>query len=354
MAYTPLTIDSKFVGLSFAKRTYLPRVVGLGLGLFGLSVTIYPLHSSPVIWGLLIIYTLVWPHIAYQWSIRSEQPLVTETRNLLIDSLLAGVWIAVMGFSALPTIVFLAMMGMNNTAAGSYSLFLKGLAAQIIGAILTSALLGFPFTPQTTPLQLYFYLPVLFIYPVLFGLVTYRTAKHLVEKKREVVRISMRDGLTGVYNRRHWEHLLRNQFDSCRRYNHTATLILIDIDRFKAINDTFGHALGDEALIVLAEELVLGLRTMDIVGRYGGDEFGALLPNTPLEQASQALSRIQEHLREVTFRDAPDLKLYISAGIADYQPEMKSYQEWLKAADNALYLAKSHGRNRMERAVPQS
>ncbi|MNP59250.1 putative diguanylate cyclase AdrA [compost metagenome] len=127
----------------------------------------------------------------------------------------------------------------------------------------------------------------------------------------------------------------------------------MDIDHFKAINDTFGHGLGDEALIVLAEELVLGLRAMDIVGRYGGDEFGAVLPNTSAEQASLALHRIQERLNEVVFREAPELKLNISAGIADYQPEMPGYQEWLKAADIALYRAKNNGRNRQELAVHQ-
>lgn len=257
-----------------------------------------------------------------------------------------------MGFNALPSVVILSMMGMNNIASGGPTLFYKGLAVQVTGALLTAALLGFPFNPQTTVQQMYLCLPMIFVYPVFLGLVTYRTAKRLAEKKQELLRISMRDGLTGLYNRRHWEHLLHNQFDSCRRYDHAATLVLMDIDRFKTINDTFSHAIGDEALIVLAEELVLGLRTVDIVGRYGGDEFGAVLPNTSVEQASLVLKRIQERLNEIIFREAPDLRLNISAGIAGYRPEMGDYQAWLKAADGALYMAKNNGRNRQELATP--
>lgn len=354
MPIAPSTATTRPSGIHFAKRTYLPRIVGMGLGSLCVLAAIFPLHPPCGVWLLLAFNGFIWPHVAYQWSIRSEKPFTTELRNLLIDALLGGVWVAVMGFNALPAVVILSMMGMNNIASGGLSVFFKGLIAQIIGAVLTSAVLGFPFYPQTTPQQVYLCLPMIFIYPTFLGFVTYHTAKRLAEKKRELLRISMRDGLTGLYNRRHWEHLLHNEFDGCQRYGRKATLILMDIDHFKTINDTFGHALGDEALIVFAEELLLGLRVVDIVGRYGGDEFGAVLPNTTAEQASLALQRIRERLNEITFREAPDLKLHISAGIADYQPGMRDYQEWLKAADGALYRAKNNGRNRQELAIPHA
>lgn len=350
--YAPSVIDTRRSGLSFARRTYLPRIVGLGIGFLCVFSVLYSQQPSPWVWGLLIFHGFIWPHIAYQWACRSAMPFKAETRNLLIDSFFGGLWAAMMAFNALPSVVILSMMGMNNIAAAGKTLFFKGLAAQLAGALTVSALLGFPFLPQSTPMQIYLCLPMIYLYPALLGLVTYRTAKRLAQKKQELLRISMRDGLTGLYNRRHWEHLLHHQFDSCRRYQHTATLILIDIDRFKTINDTFGHALGDEALAVLAEELLIGLRTVDIVGRYGGDEFGAVLPNTSAEQASIALLRIQERLNDIIFREAPQLRLNISAGIADYHGEMGGYLDWLKAADNALYRAKNNGRNRLELAVP--
>lgn len=350
--YTPSVIDTRRSGLSFARRTYLPRIVGLGVGFICVFSVLSSQQTAPWLWGVLIFHGFIWPHLAYQWARRSAMPFKAEIRNLLIDSFFGGLWVATMVFNALPSVVILSMMGMNNIASAGKSLFFKGLIVQAVSALAISALLGFPFQPQSTPLQIYLCLPMIYLYPTLLGLVTYRTAKRLAEKKQELLRISMRDGLTGLYNRRHWEHLLHHQFDSCRRYQHSATLILMDIDRFKTINDTFGHALGDEALAVLAEELLIGLRAVDIVGRYGGDEFGAVLPNTSAEQASIALLRIQERLNDIIFREAPQLKLNISAGIADYHGNMNGYLDWLKAADNALYRAKNNGRNRLELAVP--
>lgn len=279
-----------------------------------------PLAPPTAVWLLLAFHGFLWPHLAYRLACRAKEPFKAEIRNLLIDSAFGGFWAAMMAFNALPAIVILSMMSMNNIASAGKALFVKGLAIQLTTAMLTAALLGFPFHPHSTALQIYLCLPMIYLYPTLLGLVTYRTAKRLAEKKQELQRISTRDGLTGLYNRRHWEHLLHRQFDSCRRYQDNATLILMDIDRFKTINDTFGHALGDEALAALAEELLIGMRNVDIVGRYGGDEFGAVLPNTSAEQAGIVLRRIQQRLDAVSFKEAPQLRLQISAGIADYHP----------------------------------
>ncbi|WP_145484853.1 diguanylate cyclase [Yersinia aldovae] len=343
-------INTRRSGLSFAKRTYLPRAFGLGIGMFCVASVLYTQDTPLWLWLLLAVYGLIWPHIAYLLAARSEQPFEQEITNMKIDSAIGGVWVALMSFNALPSIVILSMMSMNNIASGGKNIFYKGLALQIACSLLTSWLFNLPFKPETTPTQVYACLPMIIIYPSLLGLVTYRTAKRLAESKEGLLRISVRDGLTGLYNRRHWEHQLHNQFDSCRRYQHGATLILLDIDNFKSINDTFGHAVGDEAITILAEELLLGLRAIDIVGRYGGDEFGAILPNTTAEQTREVLARIQIRLGEIIFKHAPSLQLRLSAGIADYRHDMVNYQQWLKAADSALYLAKDNGRNRIELA----
>ncbi|WP_411704435.1 diguanylate cyclase AdrA [Edaphovirga cremea] len=347
---TLLKPDPYRSGLSFVKRVYAPRVIGLGGGFFCVASV---LMTQPVVywvWGLLLINGFIWPHVAYRWAIRSPQPFGAEIRNLMIDALFGGAWVAMIGFNALPSAIIISMMGMNNIAAGGKNLFFKALGLQVLGGLVVSLIARQPLAIATTPMQVYICLPMLMIYPISLGLVTYRTARHLAEHKKKLFSISVLDGLTGINNRRYWEHLLHNEYDRCTRYQHTATLILLDIDHFKSINDTYGHSVGDEAILMLTDELRLSLRMVDVIGRYGGDEFGVILPDTHIDQAYLVAQRLREKISVQRLKNAPDLILRISAGIAEYQPSMEGYQEWLKAADIALYRAKKAGRNRTERA----
>ncbi|WP_437613040.1 diguanylate cyclase [Erwinia sp. V71] len=300
---------------------------------------------------LLFINGFLWPHLAYWLSLRARDPKATELRNLLLDSALGGVWIALMGLNALPSALIVSMMGMNNVAASGGRFFFRGLLLQmaVMGAMLL--LLRLPVSVATTLLQVYICLPMLVVYPVFLGQVTYQTAIKLAQHKRKLMEISTHDGMTGVYNRRHWEHLLRNEYDNCKRYKRMATLLLIDIDHFKTINDTFGHDIGDEALLRVTDELRLTLRASDVIGRFGGDEFAVIMPETPSLNALLAMSRVRDNLQENRELLAPLTAIHISVGIAQYMPEMTSYREWLKAADVALYRAKNGGRGRTEIAL---
>jgi diguanylate cyclase len=162
------------------------------------------------------------------------------------------------------------------------------------------------------------------------------------------MQISVRDGLTGLYNRRHWESLLQTELESFRRYRHKTTLVLIDIDHFKSINDNYGHSVGDQAIILLAQELQQTMRTADIIGRFGGDEFAAILPHSTKLQAKRATERLQSCLANSLFPHHPELQIHISAGIAECDDAQETPTHWLNAADNALYIAKKNGRNRVE------
>ncbi len=163
--------------------------------------------------------------------------------------------------------------------------------------------------------------------------------------------MSTRDGMTGVYNRRHWEILLRNEFESCRRNQRMATLLLIDVDYFKTINDTYGHDVGDEAIIAISRHLQMTLRGSDIIGRFGGDEFAVIMSGTPVDSALAAMSRVHDTLAEIRLPCAPHLTLQISIGLAPLTPGTENYRDWLKAADMALYKAKKGGRGRTEVAA---
>ena len=201
------------------------------------------------------------------------------------------------------------------------------------------------------PLALWLTLPVLVVYPILFAWLSHRTAIRLAEHKRRLELMSTRDGMTGVFNRRHWETLLRNEFEACRRSHRQATILLIDIDHFKTINDTWGHDVGDEAIVAITRQLQLTLRSGDYIGRFGGDEFAVIMSGTPADSAIAAMSRVHERLVNMPLHGAPMARLCISVGVAPWGAQFTHYREWLKAADVALYKAKNAGRGRTEVAA---
>lgn len=161
--------------------------------------------------------------------------------------------------------------------------------------------------------------------------------------------LAMTDELTQIANRRAFfikgaEEILR-----ARRYHLPLSLIMLDIDRFKVINDTFGHDSGDFALQCIASTLSQGIREVDIVGRLGGEEFAILLPNTKIEDAHQLAERIRKEIEEHScMKREFNQTLTASFGVAEYGLQLKNLDELLKNADTAMYLAKNSGRNRVE------
>jgi diguanylate cyclase (GGDEF)-like protein len=163
-----------------------------------------------------------------------------------------------------------------------------------------------------------------------------------------------RDGLTGIYNRRYLEQRLSVEFDRARRYGGVCSFILFDLDHFKKVNDTYGHLGGDEVLIEVARRVGTMLRTSDVLGRYGGEEFSIILPGTDLEGAHILAERVRECIAEapVMFRDTP-VPVTISLGINQLQPEEASYEHLIQGADSALYVSKDSGRNLVTRYSPE-
>ena len=163
---------------------------------------------------------------------------------------------------------------------------------------------------------------------------------------------SSRDGLTGVHNRRYIEEAVAKEFQRVQRYGGTLSLILFDLDNFKAINDNHGHLAGDEVLRRAAKHIGAGIRQADTFGRYGGEEFLALLPATTIDGATVLAERLRVQLAAtpITLGDLT-IPVTVSAGIAEWQPGMQRYEKLINAADEALYEAKERGRNRVQRAA---
>jgi len=339
-------------GLSYARRMYLPRTVGLGIGFFSVAAAVYPSHPPAWVWALMLFHGYAWPHVAYQLARFSSQPYQAERRTLIYDSLAGGFWAGAMGFNPLPTVTALSMMAMNNIAAGGPRLFVLGCVAQLAGSAVGYWILTPVLFPDVTQIQIYACLPMLVIYPLAIGLVCYRVAVQLSRSKKALEKLSTTDSLTGLMNHGAWKDLLTVEFNNCQTLNRQNSVALIDIDHFKSINDTYGHIIGDNVLKQLGGALTASLRETDLAGRYGGDEFCVILPDTTLAQAGEILERLRRTVHEHTHSALPNLKLSLSIGIAAYGPHLTDAGMWLHEADMALYDAKSTGRNRVTSAQP--
>ncbi len=166
----------------------------------------------------------------------------------------------------------------------------------------------------------------------------------------KVEEMALRDTLTGLYNRRYIQQILDYELNRSRRYRHPLSLIFIDIDHFKQVNDTYGHAMGDKFLKQVAAKLSGLFRTTDVISRYAGDEFLAVLPSTHAEGASILAQRIRNVLdKYVIMCRGRSLTITVSIGLATYDGEEGvGSSTLLDRADQAMYEAKAAGRNCMK------
>jgi diguanylate cyclase (GGDEF)-like protein/PAS domain S-box-containing protein len=164
----------------------------------------------------------------------------------------------------------------------------------------------------------------------------------------EVHRLAITDALTGVYNRGYFFEQAHQEFVRCTRYPHALSLIMLDVDHFKEINDRFGHRAGDRALRDVAALCLANTRDADLVGRYGGEEFVILLPETPLGGAAITAERLREQIRlnKVT-TDLGEFHITVSIGAAELKAETRDLDELIEQVDQAMYQAKRSGRNRV-------
>jgi two-component system cell cycle response regulator len=176
--------------------------------------------------------------------------------------------------------------------------------------------------------------------------------RQLLEANERLRHMSQTDGLTGLDNRRHLEQQLDAMFAHAKRLNEPLSCVMCDLDRFKSVNDTYGHQAGDAVLKQLARILKNEAREkVDRVGRYGGEEFMLLLPGTVTDAAVTFAERVRKEVEERTFTfDGGTLKRTASFGVAGWpHPKIVDCEALVRAADNALYVAKETGRNRVIR-----
>jgi len=173
---------------------------------------------------------------------------------------------------------------------------------------------------------------------------TQRDVTDQVEKETQLERLAKTDMLTGLVNRSHFDTVLKSEFNRQHRYSRPLSLIMLDLDYFKNINDNYGHDVGDQVLIELAHLLKRNLRKADCCARWGGEEFMLLAPETSLEQAVRLADKIRAAISHTAF----PIKGSVTAsfGVVEVNPK-ESIKSVMKRADDALYLAKDKGRDQV-------
>ncbi len=339
--------ESRRERIPLHRRIYPFRVFGMGLGAVPAAVALYPLDPPVWAWVFLALTGLVWPHVAYLIALRSRDPYRAETRNLLIDTAIAGSWVPLIQFNLLPSALVVTLTIVDKISSGLRGLWLRAMPALLAGGAGMALVTGGVFSPHTSMTVILACLPVLLIHTVAVSLGSYRLIRKVGLQNQELDRLHRLDVLTGLSNRADWEQRAEQVLQEAVQSSGAACLLLIDIDDFKLVNDTHGHAAGDEVLCALANKIRAVLRPKDRAGRIGGDEFVVVLPESTLEQAEGVAERIRKAVETIRLRDYPDVHPTISIGAASFGQPPTTLRACFNAADGALYRAKDSGRNRI-------
>jgi diguanylate cyclase (GGDEF)-like protein len=230
---------------------------------------------------------------------------------------------------------YVPIMSPDNRILGSFEVYMNmtGYRKQIQqGVTLATSLLT---------------LVLVFVFSISYLLIRGGTGQ-LKEAQSQLEHVAITDSLTGIHNRGYLMRRGDEEFELVRRKSRPLGCIMVDLDFFKRVNDTWGHVAGDKVLITVAERLKSSVRPYDIVGRYGGEEFMVLLPDTTFEQNVVVANRICERIRELPFElEDMSLPVTVSVGVSCFNKVDNSMNDVIKRADEGLYKAKADGRDRV-------
>ena len=330
---------------------------------------------SPALWSLIALQLLVYPHLMYWRARRSPNSEQAEASNLVIDSLLFGLLVATLGFPLWITFTVYIASTLNITISrGTRGMLLSQLA--FAGGVLVSiTAFGWHLSPATDWPATLLCLLGNTVYMIAIGITAFARNRQL-RKTREDLRLSeqtlthrlsdiqdlqaklqeqaTRDPLTGLYNRRFLDTIVDREIARCHRDNQYMVVMMIDVDHFKHVNDTYGHPGGDEVLKALSALLLEKARATDVPCRYGGEEFLLLLPGMTADIAMVRANQWRAGFAEkVTLFGEASIQATMSIGVAVYPAHGETLQALTRCADLALYRAKANGRNQVVMYGPE-
>lgn len=358
------------------KTNYTLRTASFALVFAIIVVHLWGKNNSPTFWCLIALQFLVYPHLLFWRARLAHNSQQAEVNNLVLDSFVIGMWVAALQFPLWLTFALWISTSLNITISRGTKGMLLAVLAFSSGALISIVLFGLHVSPDTGwPVTLLCMIGTA-VYLLAVGIAANGRNQQL-RKTREQLRLGeqtlnatnetlqqqlteinilqtklkeqvIRDPLTSLYNRRYLDTIVKRELARCERERQYLSLMMIDIDHFKQVNDIYGHQAGDEVLKNLAAMLLDKVRVTDVVCRYGGEEFLLLLPNMPQEIGLQRADQWRSAFAATTvlfgeFR----IQTTLSIGIATYPNHGESAEELIRYADLALYRAKADGRNRV-------
>ncbi|QXL83975.1 sensor domain-containing diguanylate cyclase [Comamonas sp. NLF-1-9] len=336
-----------------------------------IGAQLHDLDAAASSWLFLALHFFVYPQLVYLRTTRPKSPAGqrdVELRWMVLDNVLYGLWFAALGFPLWICYVISLAGVMSLVAYHGLSGVVRAVPAQLAGAALGVPLFGpLVWHVQTGVLVTALCMGSFVLFSLMYAYDAYVRARRLKDSRQvarnqvDEIRLlqtqlraeALCDPLTGLHNRRHLSEALPGALARCARLKLPLTLVMIDIDHFKRVNDTHGHAAGDTMLQALARLLQGHVRQGDTVCRMGGEEFLLVLENAALEPAWQRTQALRLAFADLAVvHDGSSLRATISCGLATFPEDGGDAPSLLQAADRALYAAKEAGRNRLQAARP--
>lgn len=325
-------------------RVYRFRMLGMGAAALPIALVLHHVGWSPWTIGLLAFTGVAWPQLAWLLARHSADPYRAELRNLVGDSLLAGLWVPLIHFNLLPSVLLLTVATADKINTGVRGLWLRALPAMIVGMLAGGLTTGFAVHVATSTEIILACLPLLVVHTLVVSIATYRLMGKLRRRNRQLLELTRRDPLTGLANRRYWYEESTRRLIERASHGLPSTLLMIDMDRLKVINDQHGHAAGDAALRTLGALIREHAGPDALAGRPGGDEFAVLLPGVAAAAVPVA-ERLRGAFAACRWTRWPELRCTISVGVSEAKNGAGTLPDLSEAADSALYRAKDAGRN---------
>ena len=342
--YSPDDSHLTLRALRFVRRMFIMRQLGTFLCFIPIMSVLVATKSPPDLGILLAVNAFIWPVAAYRMARAAADPIGRERHHLTLDAAFGGVWVALMGLSPMPSLIIMAILASDRYAAGGWAQLKPALAAFFVAFLLVWTAAGLPLHLSFSTLTVWLTLPLATCYMLALSAVSYHLTLSLRSKNRELERIALMDPGLQLPNRRLFERRLESELLRTRRGESAAYLMILDVDHFKQVNDTFGHETGDFLLAEISALLRNEVGLKDIPARFGGDELGVIVRNADDRRIVALAEKLREKISRIRLPASATFRCSVSIGIAP-GGGAASIHEWLRNADRALYHVKRNGRD---------